>query len=134
MTVASGPGRGILHHVELQSLDPATSTPAFDWLLRELAYEPYQDWPGGRSWRLDATYIVLAAAPRAAEHDRRGAGLNHLAFHAGTRDDVDRLWNLAPEHGWRQLYADRHPHAGGDDHYAAFLENAERFKVELVAR
>ncbi|WP_442892429.1 hypothetical protein [Curtobacterium sp. USHLN213] len=31
------------------------------------------------------------------------------------------------------LYEDRHPHAGGPDHHAAFLEDAERFKVELVA-
>jgi hypothetical protein len=27
----------------------------------------------------------------------------------------------------------RHPFAGGEGHYAAFFENAERFKVELVA-
>ena len=130
---AEAPRRGILHHVELQSLDPTATTPAFDWLLRELGYEPFQEWPGGRSWRLGATYVVLATAPRADAHDRRAAGLSHLAFHAGARGDVDRLWDAAPEHGWRRLYADRHPYAGGGDHYAAFLENAERFKVELVA-
>jgi catechol-2,3-dioxygenase len=130
---AEAPGRGILHHVELQSLDLRSTTPAFDWLLGELGYAPFQEWPGGRSWRLGATYVVLATAPRADAHDRRAAGLSHLAFHAGTRGDVDRLWDAAPEHGWRRLYADRHPYAGGGDHYAAFLENAERFKVELVA-
>ncbi|KAF2412273.1 glyoxalase [Microbacterium sp. B35-04] len=130
---AEAPHRGILHHVELQLLDLAVTWPAFDWLLGELGYEPFQEWPGGRSWRLGATYLVLAAAPGATPHDRRGAGLSHLAFHAGTRGDVDRLWEAAPEHHWRRLYADRHPYAGGGDHYAAFLENAERFKVELVA-
>jgi catechol-2,3-dioxygenase len=129
----AAPRRGILHHVELQSLDLRSTTPAFDWLLGELGYAPFQEWPGGRSWRLGATYLVLAAAPGATPHDRRAAGLSHLAFHAGTRGDVDRLWEAAPEHGWRRLYADRHPYAGGGDHYAAFLENAERFKVELVA-
>jgi len=130
---AAAPGRGILHHVELQSLDLPTTIPAFDWLLGELGYEPFQEWPDGRSWRRDATYIVLAAAPRAGAHDRRTAGLSHLAFHAGTRADVDRLWELAPQHGWRRLYTERHPYAGGETHYAGFLENAERFKVELVA-
>jgi catechol-2,3-dioxygenase len=127
------PRRGTLHHVELQSLDLASTTPGFDWLLGELGYEPFQEWSDGCSWRLGATYIVLAAAPRATAHDRRTAGLSHLAFHAGTRDDVDRLWDVAPGHGWRRLYADRHPYAGGGGHYAAFLENTERFKVELVA-
>ena len=43
------------------------------------------------------------------------------------------MWMSALDHGWSQLYADRHPWAGGPDHYAAFLENGERFKVELVA-
>ena len=39
----------------------------------------------------------------------------------------------APDHGWRLLYPDRHPFAGGDDHYAAYLENREGYEVELVA-
>jgi len=32
-----------------------------------------------------------------------------------------------------RLGDDRHPFAGGPDHRAAFLEDGERFKVELVA-
>jgi hypothetical protein len=63
---------------------------------------------------------------------RRRPGLSHLAFHAGTAETVERLWAEAPDHGWARLYEDRHPFAGGPDH-AAFLEDAERFKVELVA-
>ena len=39
----------------------------------------------------------------------------------------------APDHGWRLLFPDRHPFAGGDDHYAAYLENREGYEVELVA-
>jgi hypothetical protein len=35
--------------------------------------------------------------------------------------------------GWAPLDADRWPWAGGPTHYAAFLEDEERFKVELVA-
>ena len=43
------------------------------------------------------------------------------------------MWQTADEHGWRQLYAKRYPWAGGPEHYAAYLENDDRFKVELVA-
>lgn len=32
------------------------------------------------------------------------------------------------------MFADNHPHAGGPGHYAAYLENADGFEVELVAR
>ena len=35
--------------------------------------------------------------------------------------------------GWRLLFADRHPHAGGPEHYGAYLENEDGFEVELVA-
>lgn len=39
----------------------------------------------------------------------------------------------APAHGWHPLYTDRYPHAGGDRHYAGWLENAAGFKIEIVA-
>lgn len=30
------------------------------------------------------------------------------------------------------MFADRHPHAGGTEHIAGYLENADGFEVELV--
>lgn len=125
--------RGGLHHVELRTGDLGAAGDAWGWLLGTLGYEPFQRWPSGRSWRLGPVYVVLESAPLDGVHDRRRPGLSHLAFHAGTSDDVEHIWSAAPEHGWRRLYEDRHPYAGGPDHHAAFLEDAERFKVELVA-
>jgi hypothetical protein len=31
------------------------------------------------------------------------------------------------------MFADRHPYAGGDQHYAAYLEDRDGYEVELVA-
>lgn len=31
------------------------------------------------------------------------------------------------------MFPDRHPHAGGEQTYAAYLENTDGFEVELVA-
>ena len=59
--------------------------------------------------------------------------MNHLAFRAGTTADVDAIMADAPDHGWRPLYHERYPHAGGPAHYAGWLENAAGFKLELVA-
>ena len=70
---------------------------------------------------------------RGTRHDRMRPGLNHLAFHAGSRSQVDALVNAAPSHGWTLLFAERHPHAGGPEHYAAYLANTDAFEVELVA-
>ena len=66
-------------------------------------------------------------------HDRVRAGLNHVALWAGTGDELDALVAEAPAHGWSLMYGDRHPYAGGPEHWAAFLEDDDGFEVELVA-
>ena len=38
----------------------------------------------------------------------------------------------ATAYGWRELFAERYPHAGGDGHTALYLENSEGFEVEVV--
>lgn len=59
--------------------------------------------------------------------------MNHLAFSGGSRADVDAIIAAAPDHGWRLLYQERYPHAGGPDHYAGWLENSAGAKAEIVA-
>ncbi|MFC0548560.1 VOC family protein [Kutzneria chonburiensis] len=124
---------GRLHHVELWVPDLARAIRSWGWLLGELGYQQFQDWPAGRSWRLGETYLVVEQSPAltAPDHDRRRPGLNHLAFHAGSR--VDELAAAAPKHGWTLLFPDRHPYAGGPDHYAAYLADEDGFEVELVS-
>ena len=128
-------GVGHLHHIEIWVADLTSAAPSWGWLLTQLGYSPFQQWANGRSWRLDSTYIVLeeSAALTARQHDRCRPGLNHLAFHAGSRSDIDRLVVDAQSNGWVLMFADRHPHAGGDDHYAAYLENRDGFEIELCA-
>jgi catechol-2,3-dioxygenase len=130
------PVTGTLHHVELWVADLERAAASWGWLLEALGYQPFQRWAAGRSWRLGETYIVLEQSPamRGDRHDRHRPGLNHLAFHVATSDQVDDLVARAGEHGWALLFADRHPHAGGAEHYAGYLEDADGFEVELVAR
>lgn len=128
--------RGALHHVELWVPDILRAEASLGWLLETLGYVVFQSFEGGRSWRLGASYIVVEQSPalRSSVHDRTSPGLNHLAFHAGSRRELDDLADEARRHGWRLLFADRHPYAGGPEHYAAYLENADGFEVELVAQ
>ncbi|MFJ3723774.1 VOC family protein [Streptomyces sp. NPDC090045] len=129
------PAHGTLHHVELWVPDLDRAVASFGWLLEELGYALFQHWDNGRSWRLGPTYLVLEQSPAltADRHDRCRPGLNHLAFHVEDATEVDRLAREATGHGWHLLFPDRHPHAGGARHYAAYLENEEGFEVELVA-
>ncbi len=126
---------GGLHHVELWVPDLAAAGAAWGWLLGELGWQPYQDWPAGRSWRLGGTYLVLEQSPALSGgvHDRLAPGLNHLAFTVGSASAVDRLVAEAPDHGWSLLFPERHPYAGGPQTYAAYLEDGYGYEVELVA-
>jgi RimJ/RimL family protein N-acetyltransferase/catechol 2,3-dioxygenase-like lactoylglutathione lyase family enzyme len=125
---------GRLHHVEVWVPDLDAAEHSWGWLLTELGWTEHQRWEHGVSWRRGGTYVVFEASPaRTGDHDRLRPGLNHLAVHAGSPDRVDELVKAAPDHGWRLLFADRHPHAGGPGHYAAYLENPDGYEVELVA-
>ncbi|MCC2314921.1 VOC family protein [Cellulomonas xiejunii] len=127
--------RGHLHHLELWVVDLDRATTTLGWLLEQLGHTRTDTWPTGTSWSLGDTYVVLESGPDvvAAPHERRRPGLNHVAFHAGTPRDVDTLTASAQEHGWTLMFPDRHPLAGGPEHYAAYLEDADGFEVELVA-
>jgi catechol 2,3-dioxygenase-like lactoylglutathione lyase family enzyme len=126
---------GGLHHVEVWVPDLAGAVTSWGWLLGELGWTPFQDWPAGRSWRHGEVYLVLEQSPALSggTHDRLAPGLNHLAFRVGPPAEVDRLAAAAPGHGWSPLFADRYPHAGGPDSYAAYLTDRWGYEVELVA-
>ncbi len=126
---------GGLHHVEVWVPDLDAAVESWGWLLGTLGWTEFQNWPKGRSWRLGDVYLVVEQSPAmtAAEHDRCRPGLNHLAFHAGPRSAVDQLVADAGAHGWTLMFADRHPFAGGPEHYAAFLENRHGYEIELIA-
>lgn len=130
----TSPITGTLHHVELWVPDLKRATVSWGWLLEQLGYSLFQEFKAGRSWRLGHTYIVVEQSPAmsAPEHDRLRPGLNHLCFHAESTDLIDSLVMQAPEHGWVLMFPDRHPYAGGENHYAAYLEDLDGFEVELV--
>ncbi|MFJ6534272.1 VOC family protein [Microbacterium sp. NPDC091662] len=123
------------HHVELWIADLDAVRAEWRWILHRLGFTLDSEWPGGESWVAGSAYLTLTTSPNLSDptHDRRRPGLNHLAFHGGPRAAVDALMTQAPAHGWNPLYADRYPHAGGNRHYAGWLENASGFKVEIVA-
>lgn len=125
-----------VHHIELWTSALDLSGDSFDWVLSRLGWrgEPNPDWPQGRMWQHDSgVYIVLEASPDlTGVHDRRRAGLNHLALRALAREQLDQLRTQCTSHGWTELFGDLFPHAGGPSHTALFLENAEGFELEIV--
>ncbi|MEU2308740.1 VOC family protein [Streptomyces misionensis] len=131
----SRPTHGSLHHVELWVPNLHRALASLGWLLEALGYAVHQNWDDGRSWRLGPTYLVIEQSPAltAERHDRCRPGLNHLAFHVEDATRVEKLTADAAQHGWQLMFPERHPYAGGGQHYAAYLENDDGFEVELVA-
>lgn len=126
---------GALHHVEIYVSDLDRSVEFWGWFLERLGYTPYQSWDKGRSWRLGPTYLVFVQTDdpyRDVGYHRKRTGLNHLAFHAESRAQVDTITQELRARGVRILYEDAHPYAGGPDHYAVYFEDPDRIKVELV--
>ncbi len=129
------PGR--IHHIEIYVSNLHKSADFWGWFLGLLGYAPYQKWDGGQSWKLDdMEYVVIAQTEKkflGIPFHRKRVGLNHLAFCAASRAQVDEVTNLLRERGHKILYAEKHPFAGAPDYYALFFEDPDRIKVELVA-
>ncbi|MCG5249785.1 VOC family protein [Brevibacillus agri] len=127
----------MLHHLELYVADLKRSAEFWGWLLEEqLGYERYQQWASGISWKHGNTYLVFVQAEERfldVPYHRCRVGLNHLAFHARSREQVEAIHEELRRRGVPLLYEDRYPHAGGREHYALFCEDPDRIKVEIVA-
>ena len=125
-----------LHHLELWVPDLAEARRSWGWLLSELGWTVAD--LGGTMFEAhhDDVYLFVEQSPALSggTHDRLAPGVNHLAFHAGPREHVDAMVTAAPEYGWTLLFPDRHPYAGGPQHYAAYLEDVDGYEVELVAQ
>lgn len=126
-----------LHHLELWTADLATTEPAWHWLLTTLGWqaERVEGWELGRIWRhRDGSYIVLEQSDDVIgdRSDRMRPGMNHLALTCPGRELLDSLRGTAAEHGWRERFAERYPHAGGEDHVAWYAEDPEGIEVEVV--
>ena len=126
----------MLHHIEINVSNLKKSAEFWGWFLQELGYTPFQTWDKGFSYKEGNTYIVFVQTEDRfmdIPYHRGRTGLNHLAFHAESKEQVDEMTRKLKARGIPILYEDRHPYAGGPEHYAVFFEAPDWVKVELVA-
>jgi len=127
--------RGQLHHIEIYCSNLVKSREFYSWFLNYLNYEIYQDWNEGFSFKLGETYIVFVQTEQRyldISFHRCRTGLNHLAFHANSKTDVNELTELLKSKNVKILYSEKHPHAGGNETYSVFFEDPDRIKLELT--
>ena len=129
--------RGAVHHIDLTARDLAASAAFYDRLLAFLGYRCSRRDPSGIDWDLrDADRLVCSIGLKPARsdraHDRYSAGLHHLAWHAGSREDVDRLHDLLVASGVHILDAPADYPDYGAGYYALFFADPDGLKLEFV--
>ncbi len=126
-----------LGHVYLYVSDLDKSYEFYKKFLEYLGYkeEVKEDW--GFSFTKDGLSIWFE--PSQGEHlakgyHRKRVGLNHLAFHLDSKEDVDKFYqeflvkqNIGVLYGTPKVFPEY-----GEKYYAVFLEDPDRIKLEVA--
>jgi glyoxylase I family protein len=92
--------RGGINHLDLNVIDLERSAAFYDRILGYMGYQrshiatpenPGHDWYAPRDG-VNRLSLGIVRAKNNTPHDRTAAGLQHLAFHAESREDVDGLY------------------------------------------
>lgn len=94
------PVRGLPSHLDLNVADPEKSIEFYDLVLGHLGFERHDLAPDRAWWSIDyghgASFGLEVRSPAQpapdSRHERYRPGIDHLAFHAGSRADVDALF------------------------------------------
>ena len=119
----------VLHHLGIGLIEPHKAEAFFDSLLigflnleKEITEEAVAGWKG-RGMRFYLYPVRAGSVP---------GSLQHLAFAARSRAEVDSFLPWASSQGIRILSGPRaYPEYGGD-YYAVFFEGPEGLRLELV--
>ena len=145
------PIRGPLTHIDLSVSDPDRAIPFYAALFGALGYRRLRirspDFQGPRprraAWRVrfdsSASFgieVRPSSGPnRDRPHDRYAPGMHHLAFHAESAKDVDRVHEEMLAAGATVLdapadYTGRGGYSPG--YYAAFYADPDGLKIEVA--
>jgi catechol 2,3-dioxygenase-like lactoylglutathione lyase family enzyme len=127
----------LLHHIEIYVSDLERSMEFWTPLMGLLGYEA-ERWSEGMNYIAgeDDPYLCIVQASAehiAAGYHRKRVGLNHLAFRAKSRAQVDDIRDWLKNFGATLLYDDRYPYATSPTYYAVYFEDPDRIKLEVVA-
>lgn len=123
-----------LSHVELNVGDYAKSIRFYDLVLKPLGWERFVCSKTHTVYCDGLMKLVLSPVEEKFKQQgfhRKRIGLNHLAFYAATRDEVDSYYReILRTHGIPSLYQEGP--SGDDDYYSVLFEDPDRMKLEVV--
>lgn len=145
------PVRGPLSHIDMSASDPDRSIPFYEAFFTAIGWHRFNvdlpDFAGPRPRRAawfvkyaSGSFFGIEVRPasqesRAKPVDRYAPGLHHMAFHAESPEDVDRVYQAIKVSGGQVLDApaDYSGQSGyGPGYYAAFFADPDGVKLEVV--
>jgi len=133
--------RGAVHHIDLTVRDPDASRAFYTLVLSFLGYRLTGEHDRGYDWELfdargrpvSSLGIMRATGDgRSRRHDRYSPGLHHLAWRAGSREDVGRLYRLLVDFGAEILDPPADYPEYGAGYHAVFFADPDGLKLEFV--
>jgi catechol 2,3-dioxygenase-like lactoylglutathione lyase family enzyme len=99
---------GQVHHIEYYVNDLNQTKKFWSWFMPRMGYAEYQSWNSGISYahKINKTYLVFVEVePEHLQYknNRQAMGLNHIAFHGCTQNDLDLLTLELKEHNVKIL-------------------------------
>lgn len=126
----------MLDHLGLNVSDLQAAKSYYDAIMPSLGFEPFFETEKQFSYQpaegKPGTRIFFYIAPKPNEYERKNVGLEHLAFRARTRDQVDDAHAKAVELGSEILFPPKmFPHYHRN-YYATFWFDPHGWLLEIV--
>jgi catechol 2,3-dioxygenase-like lactoylglutathione lyase family enzyme len=126
----------LIDHIGLNVPDLEVAKRYYDALMPNLGYEPFFARDDQFSYRpagqKPGTSVFFYAAPLPNEYIRKNVGLEHLAFRARTRTQVDDAHAKAVEIGSKILFSPQLFPQYHATYYASFWFDLHGFLLEIV--
>lgn len=124
----------LLDHLGITVDDLERGRAQFHPVLTALGYQPGGEDDHSISWHnADETEIILYAWDESSGPHRHGrVGWQHMAFAVDSREEVDRLHDLALASGWNAVRAPKEYPRYSPRYYASFVEDADGIRIEFM--
>ena len=102
--------KGSIHHIEIYVSNLKKSIKFWSWFLKELGYKKFQGWKKGISYKRKTFYLVFVQVEdkyKKVSYHRKRIGLNHIAFHAESKQFIEKIRRKLIEKKINILYKDK---------------------------
>jgi len=123
-----------ISHIEMNVLNYAEAIRFYDKILPFIGLKRTNCMKGWTAYTDGLSKLIICPTDEKFKKDgfhRKRAGLNHLAFYANSKEDVDKFYNEVLTPNKVEALYENKPF-GDSEYYAVFFEGPDRLKLEYV--